>query len=122
MIKERDGFNSGAGVEMYEVSPAGRIKTGVVYENVDSPASDDRDQDYGDYLAYEPDEEDDDDENFAIEVRIRRGRDADYVQDGKILSEFDRRLHETFAQMSWKDIKEQGLFIPGAERDPTSHL
>ncbi len=65
-----------------------------------------------------------DDESPSIEVRVRRGNGAEYVQDQRPVTEyeFSRKLHEMFEKLGWKEIKARGLFIPGAEDDPCAHL
>ena len=60
----------------------------------------------------------------SIEVKIRRGKGAEYVRDGNsnLEQEFSCKLHEMIEKIDWKEFKAQELFIPGAEDDPCSHL
>ena len=67
-----------------------------------------------------------DNRRFAIIVRVRRGREADYIQDGEFDSDshygFSKRLHEGFDKASWAEIKEKGIFMTGAEENPTAQF
>lgn len=123
MIKERDGPESAAKVEMW------CCKTDDVWEKVE-----------GDYNANETKQNDSDEDTEtvssmsvrgegrparpSIEVRVRRGKGTEYAQDGITAREgtFSHKLHEMFLKLGWKEIKARDLFIPGAERDPCGHL
>lgn len=113
MIKERDGPESGATVEMWSCKAHG------VWEKVE-----------GAYDAEVEDETEQDDLDEAgparpsIEVRVRRGKGAEYTQDGTVAHESApcRKLRDMLEKLGWKEIKARGLFIPGAEEDPTAHL
>ena len=119
MIKERDGPESAAKVEI------SCCKADGVWEKVE-----------GDYNADET-KQDDSDENTeavasmwlrgedsparpSIEVRVRRGKGVEYAQDGITAHEgtFSHKLHEMFLKLGWKEIKAQNLYIPSAEHDP----
>lgn len=123
MIKDRDGPESAAKVEIW------CSKTDGVWEKVQ-----------GDYNANET-KQDDPDESIqvtsslwvrgedrsarpSIEVRVRRGKGVEYAQDGMFDDEgtFILKLYENFAKLGWKEIKARGLFITGAEYDPCGHL
>ena len=103
-VKQRDGEESGAGVEMFACK-------GGVWEEVK-----------GDYVPEEAGGDGGGEEEVAIEVRIRRGRGADVVQDGVFKDEYSANLGKLFEELSWEEIKERGLFVEGAEVDPTAHL
>ena len=123
IIKERDGPESAAKVEMW------CSKTDSVWEKVQ-----------GDYNANETQLNDSDEDTEAvssmwvpdedrlarpsIEVRVRRGIGVEYAQDGVTALEdtFSHKLHQMFSKLGWKEIKARDLFIPGAEHDPCGHL
>ena len=143
MIKERDGEDSGARVEMWSCAEEG------VWEKVEGDynadledeaegdnTEDDTDQDdpEDDSEQESPDEnegpmlsmgrEGDDESRPSIKVRVRRGEGAEYVQDRRSIGEDkpSRKLREMFEKLGWKEIKARKLFIPGAEKRPCSHL
>ena len=123
MIKERDGAESAAKVEMW------CCKTDNVWEKVE-----------GDYNANKTKQDDSDanteaissmwvrgEERLArpsIEVRVERGKGVEYAQDGFTAREHtsSHRLQEMVLKLGWQEIKRQHLFIPGAENDPYGHL
>ena len=123
MIKDRDGPESAANVEIW------CCKTNDAWEKVE-----------GDYVANETKQDDSDESTEAIssmwvrggdrlarpsiEVRVRRGKGVEYAQDGVTAREgtFSHKLHEMFLRLGWKEIKARDLFIPGAEHDPCGHL
>lgn len=113
LIKERDGPESGAKVEMWSCKADG------LWEKVE-----------GAYNAEEEDEAEQDDSDAegparpSIEVRVRRGKEAQYAQDGIVAHESApfRKLREMLEMLGWKEIKARRLFIPGAEEDPSAHL
>ena len=122
-IKERDGPESAAKVEMW------CSKTDDVWGKVE-----------GNYNAKETKQENSDESTEvissmwargedslarpSIEVRVKRGKGAKYAQDGVTAREgtFSHKLHEMFLKLGWKEIKARGLFIPGAEDNPCAHL
>ncbi|KAL8855703.1 MAG: hypothetical protein Q9178_007669 [Gyalolechia marmorata] len=101
MIKERDG--SSASVEMYRLLEDGshRIPLRTEFERVQEATG------MGD--------------EGQIEVRIKRGTNADHVQKGELLNQWAKGLHELFNELSWEEIKEKGLYVE-AEDVPTAHL
>lgn len=116
MIKQRDGEESGAGVEMWLCKERG------AWEKVEG--------DYNTGMEEELSQGDDEDDEDVVRARpsimfrVTRGTGSEYVQDGSVVdeSEFHRGLRETFETISWKEIKARNMFIPGAEDDPTAHL
>ncbi|KAI4195518.1 MAG: hypothetical protein LQ350_007151 [Teloschistes chrysophthalmus] len=56
-----------------------------------------------------------------IEVRIKRGKEADYEQKGEQSNVLARRLLDLFQELTWKEIKEKGLYVD-SENAPTAHL
>ena len=111
-ITERDGEGRGACVEMYTFD-VGEGEEGVMKKvegqygaSMERPetvevADDDDDDDGGDTAK------------VGIEVRVRRGRGADYVQDGKLKGpkDYNRPLLEIFRSLSWKEVQEKNLFV-----------
>ena len=61
-------------------------------------------------------------EAVGVEVRVRRGKGRDFVQDGVMENAYEQKLGEIFKLLSWKEIQEQDLFVRGAEEDPCAHL
>lgn len=102
MIKDRDGADSGAGVEMFRVTKDGRIKLKDEFETVQDTSE-----------AEKPD---------PIEVRVKRGKRANYVQSGQSTSEYDNGLHDLFNRLNWEEIKEQELYVEVTDEDPSAHL
>ena len=103
LIKERDGEGEGEGakVEMWVCQEGGKR------EKVDGE------------VGYKVRGEGG--EDVGIEIRVRRGKGADCVQDGKGRCEYDEKLLEIFRRMNWRDIRENKLLLDG-EEDPCSHL
>ncbi|KAL9023970.1 MAG: hypothetical protein Q9196_006854 [Gyalolechia fulgens] len=101
MIKERDGPS--AGVEMFRLLEDGshRIPLRTEFETVQEASGKGSEG--------------------QIEVRIKRGTDADHVQKGELVSEWAKGLHDMFKGLSWEEIKEKELYVE-AENDPTAHL
>ena len=62
-----------------------------------------------------------DDGSPSIEVRVRRGKGAEYVQGERPINEygFSRRLREMFEKLGWKEIKARGLVV---RMIPCAHL
>lgn len=134
MIKERDGKESGASVEMWTSEEGG------MWEKVEGGYGPGREEEGDDDSEVEAETEEDDansngqgvlsigrlgdDESPSIEVRVRRGKGAEYVQAEKPVNEHEssRKLREMFEKLGWKEIKARELFIPGAEEDPCAHL
>ncbi|KAL8904479.1 MAG: hypothetical protein Q9207_003243 [Kuettlingeria erythrocarpa] len=56
-----------------------------------------------------------------IEVRIKRGTNADHAQKGGLVREWDHGLRDLFKEFTWKEIKEKELYVE-AEDCPTAHL
>lgn len=94
LIKERDGKESGAKVEMFRhsgdelVEPAWEfesdpISRGLVHWNTVRPG--------------------------AIEVRVQRGAQTQLTQSGQCKNGFNRSLHELFMSKTWHEIKKQGF-------------
>ena len=104
IIKERDGEGEGkgegAGVEMWVCQEGGKR------EKVDAEVG---------YKVRREGWED-----VGIEIRVRRGKGADCVQDGKGCA-YDEKLLEIFRRMNWREIKENELLLDG-EEDPYRHL
>ncbi|KAL9577760.1 MAG: hypothetical protein Q9203_007340, partial [Teloschistes exilis] len=76
-------------------------------------------------VSDDEEEDSDDDEvqiwyTSQIKVRIKRGNGADYVQKGEQSNRMARRLLDLFQELTWKEIKEKGLYLDG-EDDPTGH-
>ncbi|KAL8905046.1 MAG: hypothetical protein Q9171_006824 [Xanthocarpia ochracea] len=101
MIKERDGPS--ASVEMYRLLDDGshRIPLRTEFETVQEATG------KGD--------------EGQIEVRIKRGTNADHVQKGELVNEWAKGLYDLFKELSWEEIKEKELYVE-AEDDPTAHL
>ena len=114
-IKERDGDSDGARAELW-VKEAGEGNDWKRFE--------------GEYVSPSVARIVDgytEENRPAVEVRIRRGSQADYVQRGPEHfkgddEKFMQKLHALFKSMTWWEIKEKGLFMAGAEDDPTAHL
>ncbi|KAL9074844.1 MAG: hypothetical protein Q9161_001982 [Pseudevernia consocians] len=126
MIKERDGEESGAGVEMWarKEEQGVWIKVqGEYHAEVEDKVGQDHVDGDGQLVSW------DDGEGVGrvrpyIMVKVTRGKGAEYVQDGRSVVEYEssRKLRETFEKLGWKEIKARNLFIPGAEDDPCAHL
>lgn len=116
MIKERDGEESGASVEMRVCRKGVRTRVDEQYELESEEQAHDAGQDS------EGAEKVDKGRIEYVEVKVTRARDADYVQDGKTESKWDNKLLAIFSQINWKEIGENDMFIYGAENDPCSHL
>lgn len=130
MVKDRDGVNSGAGVEMFTFAKGQRAKMvgdhpfyHLRHDGRVVVADDNRDGDDAipwDNKLHGGEEHSENVDRWleviegGVELRVRRGNDADYVQDGKSLDE----MYAISAQLSWKEIKEQGLFVLRVENDP----
>ncbi|KAL8672325.1 MAG: hypothetical protein Q9168_003209 [Polycauliona sp. 1 TL-2023] len=101
MMKARDGADSGACVELYRILDDGkrRLPLKTEFESIQEASAESDGQ---------------------IEVRVRRGTDADYLQDGQ-QNEWAQPLSELFNQYSWEEIQAKGLYVD-AEDDPTAHL
>lgn len=129
-IKERDGEDSGAYVEMWSCKEEGVWEK--VEGNYDAELGNKAGQDHlagkGEpllsYVANEDDESDAERVRPSIQVRVRRGRGNEYVQDGRTVHDdkSSRELREMFEKLGWKEIKAREMFIPGAEEDPCAHL
>jgi hypothetical protein len=119
LLQKRDGKDSGASVIMYvakepKVSGAsdksdsrtvytavpGHMKT-VSNSTIATIDNDDKSIDAREVL-----------------VVAKRGKDASYVQDG---SELAMPIRNLLRRMTWQEIKEEGLYLPG-EEDPCAHL
>lgn len=85
LIKERDGEGEGAGVEMWVCKKGGKR------EKVDAEVG---------YKVRGEGEED-----VGIEIRVRRGKGADYVQDAKVGCEYYVELLGIFRTMYWREIR-----------------
>lgn len=105
MIKQRDGVDSGARVRMFRLLDDGkhRIHLETEFETVEKV-----DRGAGERVGGQ------------IEIEIDRGKDADYVEDGKF-SEYDRILQNHFHDLSWKGILGKAYWVD-TENDPTAHL
>ncbi|KAL8727096.1 MAG: hypothetical protein Q9166_006283 [cf. Caloplaca sp. 2 TL-2023] len=103
MIKKRDGAESGAKVQMFRLLDNGnrRIPLNTEFESVQEASDKEADG--------------------QIEIKIQRGRNADYVQTGKPRQKYDKELADLFHKITWKGILEKELYID-AEDDPTAHL
>ena len=137
MIKERDGAESGARVEMWTSEEEGvwekvegEYNTDLEEKEEKGDGDSEAEDEPGKDLAHSCSSEvlslgrPGDDKTPSIEVGIRRGREAQYVQDGRPVNEHQqsRKLREIFEKPGWKEIKARGLFISGAENDPWAHL
>ena len=116
MIKARDGEGSGAGVEMWYK----KAEQGSDWVKVDG-------QYKSSFVEKESGNDDEELSRPAIKLHIKRGDGADYVQnDHKSLDPeawgLQQGLYKAFEEIGWPKIKEDDLFIPGAEEDPTAHL
>ncbi|KAL8689100.1 MAG: hypothetical protein Q9218_005148 [Villophora microphyllina] len=111
MMKERDGTGSGANVEMFRIMDGGtrRIPLKTEFETVQDPPEDE-----------EPEVPEDEEPKVEgqIEIRIKRGEGANYVQQGRPSNE---HLHDLFMELTWKEILEKEPYVDG-EEDPTAHL
>lgn len=116
MIKERDGKESGARVEIWTSKEEG------VWGKVEGEYKPDLEEEGDDDSEVE--DEAGDDESPSIEVRVRRGKGAEYVQGKRPVNdhELSHKFHEMFERLGWKEIKARRLFISGAEDDPCAHL
>ena len=103
MIKARDGADSGASVTMYRLLDNGRrrIPLETEFETVH--------------------QESESTSEGHIEVKIRRGRDADCVQRGEQTHEFGLPLSRLFKELTWQQILDRDLYVD-PEDDPTAHL
>ncbi|KAL8850280.1 MAG: hypothetical protein Q9221_004790 [Calogaya cf. arnoldii] len=101
MMKERDGADSGARVELYRLLDNGkrRVPLRTEFETVQEASAE---------------------KDGQIEVRVRRGKDADYVQNGEH-GELAQPLSELFKQYRWQEILDKKLYVD-PEDDPTAHL
>lgn len=118
MVDERDGEESGARVEMWLCEEAGAWKK--VQGNYSDEVKDETAQGQINLSGTSEMRK----VRRSIEVKIRRGKGAEYVRDGNsdLEHEFSCKLHEMFEKIGRKEIKAQELFIPGAKDDPCSHL
>lgn len=105
-IQERDGADCGASVTMFRVVDGNR-RTAQEFETIQE-ASDD-DQPCHRY------------DTGQIEIRIKRGKGADYVQKGEQGNKEANPLLKLFKEMTWKEIKEKDPYLDG-ENNPLSHL
>ena len=112
-IKERDGDS--AEVEMHFKE----IGEGTAWRRVEgtyNSRSSEQKTDYENERRTRP----------AVEILIRRGKGADYVQKSPEEYEWGHQIFkERFLKafhMSWWKMKEEGLFLQGAENNPTVHL
>lgn len=116
MIKERDGEESGARVEMWMSEEEGVWEKleGVYKPDLDEEGDDDSEVEDEAGKDYTP----------SIEVRVRRGKGAQYMQCVSTVTEhqYSRKLYEMFEKLGWKEIKARGSFISGAEDDPCALL
>ena len=116
MIKERDGAESGASVEMW-VQEKGEGTTWRQVSGGYKPK--------GIITAEVRDDGYDPNPGMAVEFRARRGEGVDYQQTGeKVIQPHEtrrKRLYELFETDGWEKIKET-VFLKGAENDPTAHL
>ena len=117
MMKERDGLESGASVEMWVRDKRGGArdweKVSGVYKPKGEATFDTRDDGY------------DETPGFAVEVRIRRGDSVNCMQNGeKNIShhtESMKRLYSLFEEKKWEEIKGT-VWDKQVEVDPTGCL
>lgn len=56
-----------------------------------------------------------------IEVHVARGKNADFVQSGKCVRDWNRGLYDLFQKFSWKEIKEFEMDAEVFDDDPSAH-
>lgn len=122
LIKERDGADSGAGVELYRHTHGNWLKD--EYESEKKPLSPDNVE----FTATNPASvrgsatAQDRGRPGEIQVRVKRGKDADYVQTGRSGHEGEDELHDLFKKYSWKETKEHEWNVGVTDDDPAAHL
>lgn len=122
LMKQRDGMNSDAGVEMFRHTKDGRVPLRDEFEN---PAPLD---DNPKFMATDPasmrtcSHMEDTGRREVIEVRVKRGQGADYSQTGECSTNYERGLHGFFKKRTWQQIKEQGLNVEVRDEDPAAWL
>ncbi|KAL8920484.1 MAG: hypothetical protein Q9208_006233 [Pyrenodesmia sp. 3 TL-2023] len=104
MIKQRDGGESGAGVEMYRLLDDGarRVPLGTEFETVQRAPG---------YKMLDG----------QIEIRMKRGRKARCVEKGECRDSRAQDLCALFNRLTWREIQEEGLYLD-SEDDPTAFL
>ncbi|KAL8689400.1 MAG: hypothetical protein Q9218_004922 [Villophora microphyllina] len=113
MIKERDGASPGASVEMYRLLDGGkhRIPLKTEFETIQQAAEIiDEDGDREEVVV-----------DGQIEIIIRRGEGARYIQEGVQVNEHAQTLSDLFKEVTWKGILKNKFYIDGKD-DPTSLL
>ncbi|KAL8653937.1 MAG: hypothetical protein Q9210_001809 [Variospora velana] len=115
MIKERDGVDSGAGVEMCRLFDGGKRRVPLTKEFETVQRLEDG------FGAMPDDGQIDMSADGQIEITVRRGRNADVVEKGVTKCEKTEGLRALFKEIGWKGIQARGLYLDG-EDDPTAHL
>jgi len=120
MIKERDGEESGAVVEMW----CKKAGNGNDWKKIVSDYRLEKVEEHEGEADYD---EDNMGTRPAIKIRVRRGDRVEYKQDGEnhVNGSYGKHLqvlYKTFEERPWVEIKEEELFMKGAEADPTAHL
>lgn len=102
MIKQRDGGESGAGVEMYRLLNDGerRVPLTTEFETVQRAPG---------YKMLDG----------QIEIRTKRGRNADYMEKAECKDPRTQDLCDLFNRLTWTEIQEKGLYLNN-EDDPTA--
>ncbi|KAG7009758.1 hypothetical protein G7Y79_00001g000300 [Physcia stellaris] len=102
LIKKRDGENSGAGVEIFRLTKDGPINVKDEFEYVQRSTWKER---------REP-----------IEVHVTQGNNAEFVQLGRCVRDWNQGLYDLFQKFSWKEIKELEMDAEVFNDDPSVHL
>ena len=102
LLKKRDGESSGAGVEIIRLTKDGPINVKDEFETVQRSTRKVR----GD----------------PIEVRVTRGKTADFAQSGKCVRDWNRGQYDLFRKHSWEEIKELEMDAEVFDDDPAAHL
>lgn len=101
-IKKRDGESSGAAVEIFRLTKDGSVNVKDDFETV-------RRWEKGCDIL-EP-----------IEVHVTRGKNADFVQSGKCVRDWNQGLYDLFQKLSWKETKELEMEAEVYDDDPSAH-
>lgn len=98
LVKARDGPDSGAKVDIFPVTKSSACKIENGTETIRACQECD-----GHEKNYELDE---------IEIRVKRGKGANYVHPGWCMSNGDdSEVREVFQDMNWNEINKQGLTV-----------
>lgn len=122
LIKERDGTASGARVEMFRHTKDGRVPLKSEFERSKKPSGVESRVVVPNTEFPTPSGVEDRGRREAIEIRIKRGEGADYVQTGQKCGREEGWLHELFRLVTWADIKKQGMIVEVRNEDIAVHL